>query len=102
MPAAFADATPASVSSKTSVSSPADAERFEREQVALGVGLAESDVVVGDDGREQLSEPGCGDDRDDLLARGAGDDREPRALGSETHRVAHRLGHRRSIRDRAR
>ena len=77
------------------------AECFEREQVALGVRLAENDVVVGDDGREQLSEPGCGDDRDDLLAGGAGDDRELRALGGETHCVPHRLGHRRSIRDRA-
>ena len=100
VPAAFADATPASVSSKTSVSSGATPRALEREQVALRIGLAARHVVVGDDGREQVPEPGRGDDRHDLLARGAGDDRKPRALGCEAHRGARRLGHRRPVRDR--
>ena len=100
MPAAFAEATPASVSSKTSVSAGSGSERVEREQVALRIGLAASHVVVGDDGREQLSEPGRGDDGNDLLARRAGDDGELRTIGGETDRVARGLGHRRPVRDR--
>ena len=101
VPAAFADATPASVSSKTSVSPRGDAERFEREQVALRIGLAAGHVVVGDHGREQICQPGRGDDRIDLLSCGAGDDREPRPFGGEANRVAHRRGHRRPVGDDA-
>ena len=75
-------------------------ERVEREQVALRIGLAASDVVVRDDGREELSEPGRGDDGNDLLARCTGDDRELRTARRRSGPRHASLGHRRPVRDR--
>ena len=99
MPAARADAMPASVSSKTVTSRRVDAEELERLQVALGIGLPLDDVVGADDAPQERREARRLDDRLDLGARGAGADRERHALGGVADGLARVLVHRRAVGD---
>ena len=98
-PAAFADAMPASVSSKTSASFGSPSRRSVL-QVALGVRLAAHDVVGRNDRSKVPGEAGRLDDRLDLRTRRAGADRERHALGGVAHRFANVLVDRGAVSDR--